>query len=157
MARVPLFRSNVRGWIRAGYTPEAAYRSWIGAGGAHISKTAFEQVYGEMAGQMALAPRETARSLLLKPTAQEIGAGTFRRARGIVHEVLVIGRTAAGNLITKEVEVPAGEQPMSRLAAVRKAERWAEGFFSAEGGKQTDLVTVYGGLHVGTIRREPER
>lgn len=152
MARQPYLRSFARKLVEEGATATGALKAWRGAGG-HVRTSDWYRVWGELRAQLALAPGERGRSLLAVPSEGEIATGTFPKARGIAHEVLIIGRTRAGEIVTKRVEVSTGSTPIRRLDAVKRAEAWAQGFFSKEGSKRTDLVTVYGGVHVGTIRR----
>lgn len=156
MARQPYFRTFARKLAEEGSSAASALRAWRAAGG-RVRTQDWYRVWGELRSQLALSPHEQGRSLLAVPTEGEIVTGTFQRAHGIAHEVLIIGRTRAGEIVTKRVEVPTGQSPIRRLDAIQRAEDWARGFFTREGAKRTDLVTVYGGVHVGTIRRERER
>lgn len=111
-----------------------------------------EQLFAEYQGQQALAPIEPGQDLRFAPTGSEILEQTVQRGRPFMHEVLVIGRMRNGMLITKRLEVPV-EKLTARWRAVRRAEEVAQGILSTEGPKDTDLVTVYAGIHVGAYRR----
>jgi hypothetical protein len=135
--------------------PTAALRAWRAAGGK-IRTQDFYRAYGEAKAQLALAQSEVGADLQAVPEESQIAQGTFPRARGIAHEVVIVGRARSGEILTKRVEVPTGQTPIQRLQAIERAEEWARGFLSSEAPKRTDLVTVYGGIHVGVIRRNPE-
>lgn len=155
MAKPGYFKEFIRDLVLEYPTPTAALRAWRAAGG-HVRTQDFYRAYGETKAQLALAGPEMGKDLNLTPDESEIVTGVFPHARGIAHEVIIIGRSRSGEIISKRVEVPTGDRPIKRLEAIERAEEWAKGFFSAEGQKRTDLVTVYGGIHVGTIRRERE-
>lgn len=151
----PIVRTFARKLIEEGATPTSALRMWRQAGG-HIRTQDWYRIWGEARTQIALAPHEQGRSLTARPTESEIATMQTKQRRGIAHEVIVIGRNRAGEVVSRRVEVPTGARPTTRLAAIRRAEQWAEGWLSKEGQKRTDIIQTYGALHVGTIRREPE-
>lgn len=110
------------------------------------------QLFGEYKAQQALAPIEPGQDLRFTPSPSEILDQTVARGRPFMHEVLVVGRLRTGQLITKRIEVPV-EKLTARWRAVRRAEEVAQGIISTEGPRDTDLVTVYAGIHVGAYRR----
>jgi hypothetical protein len=110
------------------------------------------QLWGEFRAQEALAPIEKGQDLRFKPTEGELLTQTVVRGKQYMHEVVVVGRTRSGVLVSRRVEVPV-DQLTARWRAIQKAEETASGMLSNEGPKDTDLVEIYSGIHVGAYRR----
>lgn len=111
------------------------------------------RLWGEFRAQEALAPVERGQDLRFKPSEGELLTQTVVKGRPYMHEVVVVGRTRSGVMISRRVEVPV-DKLTSRWRAVRKAEEVAQGMLSHEGPKDTDLVEVFAGIHVGAYRRQ---
>lgn len=110
-------------------------------------------LWGEFRAQEALAPIEKGQDLRFKPSEGELLTQTVVKGRPYMHEVVVVGKTRSGVLISRRVEVPV-EKLTSRWRAVRRAEEVASGMLAAEGPKDTDLVEIFAGVHVGAYRRQ---
>lgn len=109
-------------------------------------------LFGEFRAQEAIAPIEKGQDLRYKPSEGELLTQTVVKGKPYMHEVMVIGRTRSGVLLSRRVEVPV-EQLTSRWRAVQRAEEVASGMLSHEGPKDTDLVEIYTGIHIGAYRR----
>lgn len=115
----------------------------------------FRQAYFSARQQLANAPWAVGKDLRYRPTEEEILAEPTVRARGLAQKVVVIGRMRNGQVVTRPVQIKVGETLISRANAIRKAETYVRGEISGEADQETDLVAVYGGIHVGVVRRIP--
>lgn len=156
MARAGYFGSYISRLVTDYPTPTAALRAWRAAGG-HVRTQAFYEAFAAARAQLALAPWAAGRDLRFKPSEEDIISEPTVRASGFAHKVIIVGRLRSGEVIRQVATVVAGDTPMSRAAAIKKAEEWARGYLAKEGPQRTDMVTVYGGIHIGVVRREPGR
>jgi hypothetical protein len=144
-------RSYIPRLAREYATPEAAKAALI-ANAPQYPVADLEQLWGEFQAQQALAPAEKGKDLRFRPTESELLSQTVRRGAPFMQEVMVIGRNRSGTLITKRIEVGA-DSLMARWRAIRKAENIAVGTETGEGAPDTELVTVYAGIHIGAYKR----
>lgn len=144
-------RSLIPRLVREYATPEAAITA-LSRQIPGVNRIDVERLWGEFTAQQALAPIESGRDLRMKPTQGELLTQSVVKGKAYMQEVLIIGRTRAGVLISRRVEVPS-EQLKPRWQAIKRAEEVAQGMISAEGPKDTDLVEVFAGIHVGAYRR----
>ncbi len=154
MARSGYFGSYIGRLVTEYPTPTAALRAWRAAGG-RVRTQDFYRAFSSARQQLALAPWAAGRDLRFRPSEEDIMPEPTVKATGIAHKVMIIGRIRTGEIISTATTVPAGDTPMSRAAAIKKAEEWARGWLSKEGPQRTDMVAVYGGIHIGVVRREP--
>lgn len=154
MAKPAYFGSYLPKLVETYATPTAALRAWRAAGG-RIEDKAFYRAFAAARQQLALAPWAQGQDLRFAPTGSEILPEPTVRASGYAQRVMVVGRMRNGQMITRSVYVPTGSAPISRAAAIRRAEEFTEGQISSEGDKATDMMQVYGAVHVGAVRREP--
>lgn len=154
MARGPNLNAYMPRLVREYPSARQALAAWRRAGG-HVEDAKFFALFSATRTQAALLPFEVGKSIRFRPDASEILSEPTVRASGIAHRVVIVGRLRSGEVIPTETTVPVGDNPISRAAAIKKAEEWARGWLSKEGPKRTDMVAVYGGVHVGVVRREP--
>lgn len=134
-------------------TAASALRAFRAAGGRIRTQT-FQRTWAEYGGRVAMHGVEEARDLRFAPTQDEILPMATVKAKGFAQEVLVIGRSRSGALITKRIEVPVA-RPTARWRVIKRAEEIAAGMLSKEGPKDTDITAVIAGVHVGTYLRTP--
>lgn len=154
MARQGYFGSYIAKLVSEYPTATAALRAWR-EGGGKVRTQDFYRAFSATKQQLALAPWAMGRDLRFKPSEEDILPEPTRYATGVAHKVMIIGRIRSGEIISTATTIPAGDSPLSRAAAIKKAEEWARGWLSKEGPQRTDMVAVYGGVHVGVVRREP--
>lgn len=152
MARGPTYlRSLIPRLVREYASSETAINA-LSRQIPNVNRADVERLWGEFTAQQALAPVESARDLRTTPTQGELLTQSVVKGRPYQQEVLVIGRTRGGVLITKRVEVPTAKLK-PRWQAIQRAEEVAGGMISKEGPKDTDLVEIFAGIHVGAYRR----
>lgn len=110
-------------------------------------------LWGEFRAQEALAPISKGQDMRFAPSEGELLTQSVVKGRPFMHEVVVVGRTRSGVLISRRVEVPVNKLT-ARWRAVRRAEEVASGMLASEGPKDTDLTEIYAGIHVGAYRRQ---
>ena len=118
----------------------------------NLDRSDVEALWGEYKAQQAFAPVEATADLRFKPDPNTLLTQSVVKGKPYMQEVLLMGRTRAGHLISRRLEVPL-DRLVPRWQAIKKAEETAAGFVSTEGPKSTDLVEVYAGIHVGSYRR----
>lgn len=152
MAQGPTYlRSLIPRLARTYSTSEGAIRA-LQRHLPDVAASDVERLWGEFRAQEALAPIERGQDMRYRPSEGELLTQTVVKGRPYMHEVVVVGRTRSGVMITKRVEVPV-DALTSRWRAVRKAEEVAQGMLSHEGPKDTDLIEVFAGVHIGAYRR----
>lgn len=135
------------------YPSAAAALRAVRAAGGHIRTSDFQAIWREYGNRLAMGAAEQGKDLRFKPTDAEVMPMGTVRATGLMQEVVIFGRSRSGDLITKRIEVPV-EELKSRQWAIKRAEEVASGFLPAsEQHRDTELVKVLGGIHVGAYER----
>lgn len=132
----------------------SALAAWRAAGG-HIRTSYFNEAFRSARTQIENAPWEAGKSLRFKPSESEVLPEPHIRAHGLAQKVMIIGRLRSGEIVARPFQVPVGEQLISRAAAIRRGEEWARGLTKAGPPVGSDMVAVFGGVHIGVVRREP--
>lgn len=148
----PTFLRSLIPRLAREYTDPAAALAALQKAAPQFPLSELQTLWGEYTAQQALAPVEPGQDLRFRPNEAELLEQTVLKGRPFMHEVLVMGRTRSGHLISKRLEIPV-DRLTARWRAIRRAEELASGMVSTEGPKDTDLVTVYAGLHIGAYRR----
>lgn len=143
-------------------TTESAYRAYSTRFGGTVGPNNFAQAMGEWKGMLAMHAVEPTQDLRFKPLASEAVPQYVVKAsaKDYAHEVTVFGETRSGEFVARRMEVPVDE-PVERWRAIRLGEEQAQKHIGEENPKESDLVKVYGGVHIGLLARhhttaEPE-
>lgn len=130
----------------------AAYRT----AGGRIRTQTFQALWREYGARQALAEGESSADLRFKPNPRDVLPITTRKAKGLMQEVLLYGRTRSGLVVSRRIEI---NTPRLRARGwmIRQAEKLMTEAISRPSEETYDrLVQILGGVHIGAYQRVPE-